>query len=235
MEKSRVISEYAESLAGRLSFDRSLARRVRQEVEDHLWEAVATNSTGDPLEAQRRAIADFGDAHVIAAQIAVVSLAKQIKKIGVTVVLVIATVFLAMTTRVTWYDLAQWASCEETRALREIVGLIDRSTFWLAVIVGIAAWAYSSSRNTPTTFHPASREQLRRFFLLCSIATGGLIASVICDGVLTALRLPGWEVSFDFMVAIFSMAIEIACAGILVVHIRSITQRMASAAALLSM
>ena len=70
---------------------------MRQEVEDHLWEAVATSSTGDLLEAQRRAIADFGDAHVIAAQIAVASLAKQIKKIGVTVVLVIASIYLAMT------------------------------------------------------------------------------------------------------------------------------------------
>ena len=141
MEASGVIPEYAESLARRLSFDRSLSRCVRQEVEDHLWEAAATNSAADPLQAQRRAIADFGDAHVIAAQIAAVSIAKQIRKIGVTVVLVIATVFLAMTTRLRWYDLAQWTLCEETRAMRETVGLIDRSTFWLAVIGGIAAWA----------------------------------------------------------------------------------------------
>ena len=234
MEDSGVIAEYAESLAARLRFDRSLARCVRQEVEDHLWEAVATGSTGDPLEAQRRAIADFGDAHVIAAQIAVVSLAKQIKKIGVTVVLVIAAIYLAMTTRVTWYDLGQWALCEDRRALSGTIGLIDRSTFWLAVLGGIAAWAYIGSRHTPTTFHPAYREQLRRFFLLCSIATGGLIASVICHGVLTALRLSGWELSVDFLIPIFSIAIEIACAAVLVGHIRGITKRMASTAALLN-
>ena len=112
--------------------------------------------------------------------------------------------------------------------------MIDRSTFWLAVIGGIAAWAYIGSRHTPTTFHPAYREQLRRFFLLCSTATGALITSVICDGVLTALRLWGLQFSFDFMVPIFSMAIEIACAGVLVVHTRGITQRLACAAALLS-
>jgi hypothetical protein len=121
MEKSGVISEYAESLAGRLSFDRSLSRCVRQEVEDHLWEAVAADTTGNPLEAQRRAIANFGDAQVIAAQIAVVSLAKQTKKIGITVILAIAAVFLAMKTRITWYDLTQWALCEDTRAVTETV------------------------------------------------------------------------------------------------------------------
>jgi hypothetical protein len=43
---------------------------------------------------------------------------------------------------------------------------------------------------------------------------------VICDGLLTALRLSGWEFSADFLVPLFSMALEIAFAGILVFHIR---------------
>jgi len=46
--------------------------------------------------------------------------------------------------------------------------------------------------------------------------------------------LSGWESSFDFLIPIFSMAIEIACAAVLVVHIRGITKRMASTAALLN-
>jgi hypothetical protein len=60
-----VIYDYLESLAGALSFDRSLSRCVQQEVEDHLWEAVATDPIGDRLEAERRAIANFGDPHII--------------------------------------------------------------------------------------------------------------------------------------------------------------------------
>jgi hypothetical protein len=56
-----VISEYVDVLAARLSFDRSLSRRVRQEVEDHLREAVAVDPAGSALEAERRAIARFGD------------------------------------------------------------------------------------------------------------------------------------------------------------------------------
>ena len=137
----------------------------------------------------------------------------------------IAGIYMAMTARVTWYDLGAVGVCEDKRASSGTIGLIDRSTFWLAAIGGIAAWAYIGSRHTPTTFHPAYREQLRRFFLLCSTAAGALIASVICDGVLTALRLWGLEFSCRFLVPIFSMAIEIACAGILVFHIRGITQR----------
>jgi hypothetical protein len=56
-----VISAYVERLVDKLSFDRSLSRYVRQEVEDHLWEAVAADDLGDTPEAQRRAVANFGD------------------------------------------------------------------------------------------------------------------------------------------------------------------------------
>jgi hypothetical protein len=220
-------------LAGKLGFDRSLSRCVRQEVEDHLRETVAADPTGNALEAERRAIAKFGDPLVLAAQFAVASLAKQTRRIGVTVILVIAGVFLAMKTRVTWYDLTQWALCDDMRTVSEMVVLIDRSAFWLSVIGGIAGWAYISSRQTPAAFHPAYRKQLHRFFLLCTITTGGVIASVISDGVLTFLRLLGWEFSVDFLIPIFSMVVEIVCACILVVQIRRIMQRMASTSALL--
>jgi hypothetical protein len=232
-----VISEYAESLAGKLGFDRPLARRVRQEVEDHLWEAVAAEPAGDPLEAQRRAIARFGDPQRIAAELAAASLAERMRKIGVTIVLVIAGIFVAMKLRVAWYELTQWALCESAQEFSETMAMIDRSAFGLAVVGGIAGWAYISRRGAPAAFHPAlypsGREQAGRFFLLCAIATGGLIASVISDGVLTALRLSGWEWSAYFLIPLFTMAIEIACAALLVFHIREVARRVAGAAQLL--
>ena len=98
-----MISDYLESLVGALSFDRSLSARVRQEAEDHLREAVAADPSGDGPEAERRAIANFGDPHVIAAQFAVVSLAKHTKRVGVAIILVIAGVSIAMKARVAWY------------------------------------------------------------------------------------------------------------------------------------
>jgi len=105
-----MIPDYLESLARELDFDRSLSRCVRQEVEDHLWEAVAADSTGNLLEAQQRAIANFGDARAVAAQFAVVSLAKRTRRAGVAAVLVIASDLIAMKARVAWYAAAQWAS-----------------------------------------------------------------------------------------------------------------------------
>jgi hypothetical protein len=126
-----VISDYLESLAGALSFDRALSRCVRQEVEDHLWEAVAADPSDDRLEAQRRAIANFGDPHVIAAQFAVISLAKQTRRVGGAIILVVAGVFIAMKARVAWYAATQWAISDDMRAASAIVGLIDSYSFWL--------------------------------------------------------------------------------------------------------
>jgi len=96
MQEAGLISDYLESIADALSFDRSLSRRVRQEVEDHLREAAAADPIGDRLEAERRAIASFGASHAIAAQFAIVSLAKHTRRVGAAAIVVIAAVFAAM-------------------------------------------------------------------------------------------------------------------------------------------
>jgi hypothetical protein len=228
-----MIPDYLERLARELDFDRSLSRRVRQEVEDHLWEAVAADSKGSMLQAQQRAIASFGDARVIAGQFAVVSLANYSKRAGVAVVLVIASVFMAMKARLAWYATVQWTIGDDMKAVGGLVVQIDRYSFWLALIVGLGGWAYIRSRGIPAAFHPAYRRQLRRFFLLCATAAAALVVSVISDGVLTALQLQRAELPAEFVVPIVSMGIEIACVGILVFHIRGIASRAASTAALL--
>jgi hypothetical protein len=229
MQEPGVISEYVELLADKLSFDRSLSRYVRHEVEDHLWEAVAADDLGNTPEAQRRAVANFGDPDVIAAQFAAVSLAKQTRKVGAAIIVVTAGVFVAMKARLAWYATTQWVLADDMKAISGIVGVIDRYAFWLSVIVGIAGCAYICRCGTPAAVHPSYRRQLHRFFLLCTAATCALAVSVISDGLLTALRLSGTELSIAFVVPIVSTAIEIACAGVLVFHIRGITRRMASA------
>jgi hypothetical protein len=226
-----MIPDYLETLVRELDFDRSLSRCVRQEVEDHLWEAVAADSTGNMPEAQRRTIAHFGDARAIAAQFAVISLAKRTRRAGVAAVLVIAGDLVAMKARVAWYAAAQWGISEDMRAVRGLVILIDRYAFCLSVIIGLGAMAYIHTREIPAAFYPAYRRQLRCFSLLCSVTAAALVVSVISDGVLTALQLRGMEV--EIWVAIFTMAIEIACVGFLVAYIRSLTARAASTAALL--
>ncbi len=176
-----MISEYVERLARELDFDPSLSRCVRREVEDHLWEAVAADPEGGGLEAERRAVANFGDPHVIAAQFAVVSLAKHAKRVGVVAVVLIAAVFIAMKARLAWYAVME-CPAGEMGGLGDIVVSIDRYAFWLSVFLGMAGWMYIDSRRVPAAFTQEFRGQLSRFFRLCSAATGALIASVISDG-----------------------------------------------------
>ena len=227
-----MIADYLEQLERELCFDRSLSRCVRQEVEDHLWEAVAADPTGNTLQAQRRAVANFGDAAAIAAQFAIVSLARQSRRAGVVAVLVVAIVFIAMKARLAWYAAAQWALSDDVRAVGGLVSLVDRYAFLLSVIIGLGGWLYIRSRQIPAAFDPAYHSQLRSFFLLCSATAAALVVSVISDGVLTALLLHGMQMSVAFTFPIVPMTLEAGCLGILVFQIRRVTRRAASTAAL---
>jgi hypothetical protein len=227
-----MIADYLDRLECELGFDRSLSRCVRQEVEDHLWEAVEADTTGNTLAAQGRAIANFGDARAIAAQFATVSLARQSRRAGVVAVLVIAGIFMAMKARLAWYAAAQWALADDLRAMGRLVGQVDRYAFWLAIVIGLGGWLYIRSRQIPDAFGPGYHSQLRRFFLLCGATSAALVVSVVSDGVLTTLLLHGTEMSVAFVIPIVSMTVEIGCLGILVFQIRHVTQRAASTAAL---
>src|SRR5690349_8402899 len=124
MQESRLIAAYADLLASKLHFNPSLSRRVRQEVQDHLSEAAAAGPPGNGREAIQHAIANFGDPNVIAGQFASVWLVRQTWKVGVTVILVISGVFVAMKARVAWYAAAQWELHDHVRAVATSVGLI---------------------------------------------------------------------------------------------------------------
>lgn len=234
MQESGMIAAFAELLAGKLEFSRSLARRVRQEVQDHLWEAAAASPSRNEREAVQRAIANFGDPHVIAAQFATAWLARQSWKVGVTVILVISSVFVAMKTRVTWYAAAQWGLNDDVRVVAKSVSLIDAYAFWLSVIVGIVGCTYLVVRRVPTAALCAAHcSRLRHLLFLSAVSAAALSISVIGDGVLTGLRLVGREFSADFLIPISSMVIEIVCAGILIFSVRNIVVRMAHTTALL--
>ena len=201
---------------------------MRREVEDHLRQAASANAAGGALEAERRAIADFGDPGAIAAQFAAGSLAKQARRVGVAAVLMIAAVFTAMKARLVWYGLVDCPGVSRMQALGEIVVSIDRYAFWLSFVAGIACWLYIDRLRVPAVLTDEYRVRLRRFVFLCSAAAAALIASVVSDGVLTSLRLVGADWSPVSLLPVFSMAIEIACAGLLVSYLRGITRRAAS-------
>ena len=93
---SDLMTAYLDQLTRELSFDPSLARRMRAEAEDHLQEAVASDPMGVTTEAERRAIARFGAARDIAAQCAVPSLVKQVKNAGAAATLIAVGVLIFM-------------------------------------------------------------------------------------------------------------------------------------------
>jgi hypothetical protein len=223
-----VISAYLETLRAALSFDPSLAQCVRHEVEDHLREAVAADPMGDGLAAERRAIANFGDPNIIAAQFAVISVMKRTRRACIAIIVVIAGAFMAMKARIAWYAVTQqWVVSEDVRAVSEVVGSIDRYAFWVSLIIGVVGWTYIGGRRIPPVFDSAFRRQLHRCFLLCTLATGALVVSVISDGVLTALQLSGAQLSAEFLVPILSVVVEIAGATVLVSQVCNIARRTA--------
>ena len=108
MPQRSPVADYLGALTHDLGFDRPLAHRVRQEVEDHLWEAAAAN--GDTsIETQERAVRRFGEAREIAGQYAALSLLRQARRSGAIIVLALGALCIAMRGRVAWYGLMQWA------------------------------------------------------------------------------------------------------------------------------
>src|SRR5215475_10526672 len=101
MPQSSVVADYLDILGRELSYDPLLSRRVRLEVEDHLWEAAA-NEGGDAAEAQRKAIEKFGDPGEIARQYAALSIFSQIRRVAVIVVLALVGIFGSMIGRSAW-------------------------------------------------------------------------------------------------------------------------------------
>ena len=182
------------------------------------------------MEAERRAVAKFGDPRAIAAQFAVVSLAARARRVALAAVLMIGAVFVAMKARLAWYGVVPFPLAEEARALGEMVLAIDRWAFWLAVLAGLAGSVYIGSRRPPRGFTREYSAQLRRFSLLCSAAAVALVVCVAADGVLTWLRLIGAQWSIASLVPLISVAIEIACAAVLVSSLRAMARRAAGTA-----
>jgi hypothetical protein len=227
-----MIENYLELLARELDFDRSLSRCVRQEVEDHLWEAVAADRSGNSCEAERQAVANFGDARAVAAEFAVISLARHSRRAGIAALLVIVSVFVATKARVAWYAAMQLTISDDLRAAGGLVMTIDRCALLSSVVIGLGGWIYIWSRQIPAAFDPAYLRQLRRFFPLCGAAAAALVVSVISDAVLTGLQLTGTGPAAEFLVPILSIAIELVCVSILIFPIRGVALRAACTAAL---
>jgi hypothetical protein len=205
-----VIAAYLDRIERELR-DPQLARRVLPEIEDHLREAVAADPAGLGTEAERRAVARFGDAGAIARRLAAADLPRVCRRAGFVAVLAIGTVFAAMKVRILWYAAVAWPPA--SHALAGLVLAADRWAFWIAFVSGIAAWLCSA--------------RLRAFVWLGTVSGAALAACVAADGMLGWLRLSGAEWSPAVLVPLASLALEIAGAGVLLSRLRAVTRRIA--------
>ena len=234
MQGSSTVTEYLDRLVRELSFDIPLSRRARSEVEDHLWEAIANDPSGDASESQRRAIARFGDPREIARQYAGSSLAAQTRRVGLISVLALTGMYIAMKGRGTWYGLVQWGLSDHVKGVYAIGVSFDRYAFMIALAIGIIGWSYVGIRRAPGAFQTGYRKQAKHCVMFCTATAGALLASVILDTILTGLRLSEATLSASALVPVLSMAAEFALMSVLVVDIRTTIRRTAFVSSLLS-
>jgi hypothetical protein len=234
MPQPAPVADYLDALARDLGFDPSLAHRVRQEVEDHLWEATAAN--GDTsFEAQARAVMNFGEVRVIAGQYAALSLLRQARRSGAMIVLASGALYVAMKGRVAWYGLMQWVLSDTLRHVGKVVLAIDRAAYILAFLLGVVGWAYISSRRVSPRFDAACRSQLKWSLGLATAAACPMVVSVIADAAVTALRLLEERPPISlFGIPLLSITIEVVVAAVLVIAIGKTLRNTLRASSLLS-
>ncbi len=191
------VAEYLDALTRELRFDLQLSQRVRREVEDHLLDAISDDASGDPSEAQRQAIALFGDPHEIARQYAPLSLLKQTRRLGAIVVVAIAAILVLMKGRGELYQFLQWRVNADWLGGLGTIAAIDRYAFQVALVFGILGWA------------------------------GLLTGSVILDTMLGGVRSVSAGLSPAGMIPLLSIAIEVALVGVIAVELRKAIQRKA--------
>ena len=228
---SDLMTACLDQLTRELSFDPSLARRMRAEAEDHLQEAVASDPMGVTTEAERRAIARFGAARDIAAQCAVPSLVKQVKNAGAAATLIAVGVLIAMKIRIATYAATSQVVSDDPALdrLRTVISTIDRYAFWCGLLIAICGWAYISIVCASDEARLVWPKRLR--LLTYAAAAVAVVITVASDTVLTALRLlPAGQVAILF--PCLTIGLEAALAIALVLRLRVTMRRLASSARL---
>jgi hypothetical protein len=232
MHDSGIIADYLDRLERELSFDISLSRRVQREVEDHLLEA-ADQPDLDWMEAQRRAIANFGDPREIARQYAASSVSAQTRRLGLAAVLALIGIHLAMKGRFVWYGMLHWELGDHLKDLATSWIPIDVIAFRIALAVGIVGLGYLATRRAPISFHQEYGRRVKHCAVLFIATAGALLASVVIDTIFVGLRLLEVTVLAPALIPALSIGMEIGLVGALVLHIRKTIRRTALASSLL--
>lgn len=174
MLQSGPVTDYLAVLARDLGFDPALSRRVRGEVEDHLWQAADVRG-GRSVENQLQAILSFGEPRELARGYLTASLLAQIRRAGAAMVFAAAAIYLAMKGRVAWYEWMRWEPNSDFTAVSMIALQIDRYATVLAILAATIACAYIATRRAPRRINTSYRKQLNRCIVLCSASAGAVV------------------------------------------------------------
>jgi hypothetical protein len=232
MPQPSPVADYLDALTRALAFDPALARRVRRETADHLGEAVERDG-GERITTEARAVAAFGDAHMLARRFAAASLMAQTRRTGAIMIAALGGIYLAMKGRIAWYGIVQWGVSDEWRAVNTVGVWLDRWAFLLALVGAVTACGYIATRRAPPEFHRAYGHQLGRCVMLCAAAAAALLVTVAIETVLTGCRLYAADFSAAAAIPALTLAVELALTGVLVVHIHAVFRRARCAATLL--
>jgi len=229
MPRPNPIAEYLDAVRLAFAFDPALAERMRREVADHLHEAAV--AAGGSWAAEQQAVARFGDVRLLARHHAAPVLLARMRGLAVVLIAALALVFVAMELRVAWYGWMQWTASDELKTINAVGLPLDRWTFFAALALAGAGWAYIGSRHAPPAFDTAYARELGRCLTLCAAAAAALTTVVAVETALTTFRLAtSW--SSAALVPALTMAGEIACALVLLRRLRAALRGAATARAL---
>ena len=232
MPRSEPVADYLAALARDHGFDPALSRRVRSEVEDHLWQAAEVRG-GRSVENQLQAILSFGEPRELARGYATASLLTQIRCAGAVMVFAGAAIYLAMKARVAWYDWMRWEPNSDFATVSAIALQIDHYATVLALVAALIACAYIATRRAPARINKSYRKQLNRCIVLCSASAGALSVCVATEVVLTGVRQSGMQWCAAAAIPALSLVVEIAAVFGFVFSLHATIRRKALAASLL--
>lgn len=127
-----LIDAYLADFDRELAFDRRLARRVHQEVETHLHDAM------DDAATEAEAIGRFGNPQSLAQQYVAASLPYRVQKAWILALVLAATTFAFMRLRSVWLGLP-----EIDNGPLAALTTIDRAGFIAGLILGLYGWHVS--------------------------------------------------------------------------------------------
>ena len=232
MRRSGPVTDYLAVLARELGFDPALSRRVRGEVEDHLWQAADVRG-GSSVENQLQAILSFGEPRELAHGYLTASLLAQIRCAGAAMIFAAAAIYLVMKARVALYDWMRWEPNSDFTAVSAIALQIDRCATILAITAALFACAYIVTRRAPARVNTSYRKQLNRCIVLCGASAGALSVCVATEVVLTGVRLSGAQWCAAIVIPILSLVVEMVAVFVFVFSIHATIRRKALATSLL--